>query len=232
MAAGGLLTVLLQQAQFQRFSLWFADPDLALGEMWTLLCAWATWTIGLAAAYLLIKHVAAMKRLGRDWIDVDLLRIDQLSAFSRYGLQLAGLVIGLIAVWAVGVVLVTSLLGNRWGDTSNYVGLLMALFYICLSVTVFVFPQLGIRERIREEKVRVCTELTRLLPQSAQATAQADNNPERFAALLSSRAQIQAIHEWPAGQHTRLRLTVYLLVPLLSWSAAALMEEAISRLIN
>ena len=183
--------VLLQEAQFQRFSLWFADPNLALGEMWTVFCAWATWTIGLSSVSVLIKHAAAMRRLGRDWIDVDLLRIDQLSAFSRYGLQLAGLVIALMAVWAASVVLVTSFLGNRWGETSNYVGLFMASFYICLTITAFIFPQLGIRDRIREEKSRVCIELTQLL-----------------------------------------RLTVYLLVPLLSWSAAALVEEAISRLIS
>ena len=36
-AVGGVITVLLQEAQFQRFSLWLADPDLALGEMWTVL---------------------------------------------------------------------------------------------------------------------------------------------------------------------------------------------------
>ena len=228
-AAGGLITVLLQEAQFKRFSLWLADPDLALGEMWAVLCALVTWTIGLSSASLLIKHSQAMRRLGRDYIDVDLLRLEQLSAFSRYGLKLAGLVIGLIAVWAVSLVLITSLLGNRWDETSNIVGIIMGFSYICLSITVFVIPQLGIRKRIHDEKCRACIELTRLLPHSTQVIEQADNNPERLAALLSSRAQIQALSEWPAGQHTRLRLTAYLLIPLLSWGAAAFLEEALSR---
>ena len=60
----------------------------------------------------------------------------------------------------------------------------------------------------------------------------AQSDPQRLAALLSARADIQAVSEWPAGQLTRFRLALYLLVPLLSWSAAALVEELISRLLE
>lgn len=229
---GGCITVLLQEAQFQRFSLWLDAPDLALGEIWTVITAWFTWTLGLASAALLVRHAAGMKQLGRHWIDVDLMRIGQLAAFSRYGLQLAGLVIGLIAIWAASIVLVTSMQGNQWNETSGYVGSLMASSYIALSVIVFVYPQLGIRQRIREEKGRVYSELTQMLPHSTHAVAQADSNPERLAALLSSRTQIQALPEWPAGQHMRLQLGAYMMMPLMSWTAAAFVEQIVTWLIG
>ncbi len=232
MIAGALLAITLQEAQFARFSQWLAQPDAALGELWTVLSAWLTWSLGLSAVTMAVKDSAAMQRLGRDVVAVDLMRIGQLGAFPRYGLQLAGTVIALMALWAVSIVLITSILGNPWPERSSYIGLLLALFYIGLSISMYVFPQLGIRQRIRIEKNSVCEQLTSLLPNSDQTFIQASANPERLAAILHSRTEIQALPEWPSGDHTRLRLAFYLFVPLLSWSAAALVEEVISRLLN
>ena len=109
----------------------------------------------------------------------------------------------------------------------------MALIYVCLSVAVFIYPQLGVRQRIRQEKVRVYLGLTGMLPNSTQAIVQSASNPERLSALLSSRAQVQALPEWPtgAGQHARLRLSAFMVIPLLSWVAAALVERLISWLL-
>lgn len=230
--AGAFITLALQEAQFNRFSHWLANPTPSFGEFWLVLMAWVAWTLGLSMAALLVLDSSSMRRLGRDHVFVDLMRIEQLAAFSRYGLQLAAIVVGLMALWAASLVLITSFVGNQWTESSGYIGMGMVLFYLCLSVTVFVFPQLGVRERIRNEKGLVYGQLTQLLPHSQETRVQADTNPERLAALLSSRNQIQSLPEWPAGQHTRLRLTIYLMVPLLSWSAAALVEEMVSRLLS
>ena len=229
---GALIVLTLQEAQFMRITQLLQQPSLAFGQYWLVLVSWATWTLALSCVALVVRDAAALRRLGREFVAVDLMRIEQLTAFSRYGLQLAATVVGLMALWAVSVVLITSFVGTSWAQSSSYVGVAMVLFYITLAVTVFVFPQLGIRERIRNEKGLVYGQLTRLLPHSQETVLQADTNPERLAALLSSRDQIQALPEWPAGQHTRLRLTLYLFVPLLSWSAAALVEEFISRLLS
>lgn len=229
---GGLIMIVMQEAQFHRFSLWIAQPDFALGELWTVLAAWLTWTLALSAAVQAILDAAAMRRLGRYWVSVDLMRIEQLAAFSRYGLDLAGTVIGLMALWAVSLVLITSVAGNDWMERSNYIGVLMVGLYLSLAMTVFLFPQLGIRERIATEKIRICTQITNLLPSSSGTIFHAEANPERLAALLSSRSQIEALSEWPAGQHTRLKLFLYLLIPLLSWVAAALVEELVSKLLS
>ncbi|GAB5451094.1 MAG: hypothetical protein Hals2KO_14220 [Halioglobus sp.] len=229
---GALITVVLQEIQLQRFSNWIASPSLALGELVTVLAAWLTWGLGLSAATLMITDAAAIRHLGRNAVTIDLMRLERLTAFSRYGLQLSGAVVGLMALWAVSLVLIDAFVGVSWGQTTGYVGLLMVAIYLCLAIAAFVYPQLGVRHHIRHQKERVCHQLTDLLPSSDQAVLAAGSDPERLAALLSSRNQIQAIPEWPAGQHTRVRLVAYLLVPLLSWSAAALVEEAVSRLIG
>ena len=228
---GIILAVTLQEAQFSRFSAWFGQPDAALGELFTVLLSWTTWSVGLSAVAVVIGDVAAMHRLGRKHVAIDLLRVEKLAAFSRYGLHLAGAVIGLMVLLSVCFVLITSLVGSTISERSAYVGILMVFSYMCLSVAVFTFPQLGIRERIRAEKARVSEQLTSLLPQSHETFELAQSDPQRLAALLTTRADIQAVSEWPTGQLTRLRLVLYLLVPLLSWSAAALVEELISHLL-
>ncbi|MFK7974676.1 MAG: hypothetical protein AB8C02_00980 [Halioglobus sp.] len=227
-----VITVVMQESQFARFSLWLSNPDLALGEFWLIGTVWITWTLALSTITLLIVDVAAVQRLGRDYVSVDLMRIEQLSVFSRYGLRLASFVVTLMALWAASAVLFTSFVEISWAEGSLWTGMLLVGIYTALSITVFVLPQLGVRQRIRSEKGRVYSQLTQMLPDGRQALMEADSNPERLAALLSSRNQIQALPEWPAGQHTHIRLAMYLMVPLLSWSAAALVEEAIQRLIN
>ncbi|MDX1734593.1 MAG: hypothetical protein R3228_09500 [Halioglobus sp.] len=230
--AGAVLAGVLQEAQFSRFSTWLTSPGPALGELWTVLAALGAWSLGLSAASVLISDAAAIRRLGHDHVAVDLMRVDQLTAFSRYGLQLTGAVVGLMTLWAVSLVLINAFVGVAWSAKSVYVGLLMVLAYVCLSIAAFVFPQLGVRRRIRDKKDAVCDEITSLLPGSGEIMPRTKANPERMAALLSSRNEIRAIPEWPAGQHTRIRLTLYLLVPLLSWSAAALVEEVVSWLLG
>ena len=230
--AGAVITFVLQELQFSRFSLWMDSPDLALGEWWTVLTAWLTWGFGLSAATLMVSDANTVRKMGKEFINVDLLRIDKLAAFSRYGLHLAGATVGLMTLWAVSLVLISTFVGVTWGESSHLVGTLMVAGYISLSCAAFVFPQMGVREHIHSKKDRLSEELTQLLPAADSAGSLAGHNPERVAAILSTRSQIQAIPEWPAGQHTRLRLAVYLLVPLLSWSAAALVEEVVSRLLS
>jgi hypothetical protein len=229
---GVIIAIVAQEAQFSRFSAWFSQPDAALGEMFTVFLALATWSLGLSAVILVVGDSAAMRRLGLKHVVVDLLRIEQLAAFSRYGLHLAGAVIGLMVLWSISLVLVTSVTGSTMSDRTIYVGIFMVFIYISLSITVFFFPQLGIRERIRAEKIRVTEQLTSLLPSSQQAAELARSDPQRLSALLSARAEIQTVSEWPTAQMTHLRLAFYLLVPLLSWSAAALVEELISHLLS
>jgi hypothetical protein len=134
--------------------------------------------------------------------------------------------------WAASLVALNSFVEQSFTSGSTVVGLVMVAFYISLSISVFVFPQLGIRQRVRIEKSRVSGLFTQMLPSGAQTIKVADTNPERLAALMSSRAQIQVLPEWPVGQHTNVRLIAYLLVPLLSWSAAAMVEETVSMLLS
>jgi hypothetical protein len=228
---GAILAVTLQEVQLNRFSVWLVQPDVALGELFTMLVAWTTWSVGLSAVGVVIGDAATMHRLGRSYVAVDLFRVEQLAVFSRYGLHLAGAVIGLMVLWSVSFVLITSLVGSMLTERSGYIGIVMVISYILLSITVFTFPQLGVRQRVRTEKARVSEQLTSLLPTSHQAFELAHSDPQRLAALLSARADIQAVPEWPTGQLTHLRLAIYLLVPLLSWSAAALVEELISRML-
>lgn len=229
---GTLLAVVLQEAQMQRISGFLAEPSPALGEFVTVLAACSGWSLGLAAVTVMLGDAAAIRRLGRESVKVDLLRTVQLAPFSQYGLKLSGAVAGLMAMWAISLVLVDAFLAVTWGKQSAYLGIALIALYVCLSVAAYLFPQLGVREAILREKEEVCGELSAMLPPPEQAVETSVREPERFAALLGSLGHIQSIPDWPSGHSNRLRFLVYLAVPLLAWSAAALVEEVISRLIG
>jgi len=226
---GGVLMVVMQEVQLDRFSTWFAQPGAAFGELFTVLLAWFTWSLALSALVLAIGDAIAMRRLGLKYVKINLLRADQLVVFSRYGLNLAGAVMGLMVLWSVCFVFVTSLLDITMTAGVVALGLLVLTIYMGLAVSVFIFPQLGVRAQLRAEKARLSEQLNALLPDPAQALELAHADPQRLAALLTTRADIQAVPEWPTGHLTRTRLGLYLLVPLFSWSGAALVEELISR---
>ena len=229
---GGIaIGITLQEIQFQRLSAWFAAPAPALGEFWTVLAACSTWSAGMAAATMVVGDALAMKRLGHKHVKVDLLRIDQTAAFSRYGVRLAGAIIGLAVAWAACLVLISSLIGNPFTESSNQVGLLLVGIYLVVTIAVFVFPQLGVRARIRDEKLRLHLQLSESLADMGGARALLEDDARHATSVLANRTYIESLPEWPARQHTPLRLTLFLLLPLLSWSAAALVEEFISRLI-
>lgn len=230
--AGAVATLVFQEAQFGRFSRLLTAPAPALGELWAALVAWAAWSLGLAGAGAFVGGAGFFRRLGREAVSVDLLRTDQLAPFSRFGLRLASAVVGVMTLWAASLVAVFTVVDTQVSSMSWATGAAVAMLYVGLALVAFVIPQLGIRARIRKEKESVSNRLAALLPTFHQTVDEAGRSPERLAALLSVRARVHSTPEWPSGEHTRVRLAIYLLVPLLSWSAAALVEELISRLVG
>lgn len=223
-----VLTVALQEVQFARFTDWWASPDWALGELWTVLASWGTWSTALWLIARVIADVTALRRLGEHCVVIDLMRIEPLVAFSRYGLQLTSLVVGIIALWAISAVVLSAVLTPGGTDTSGQIVLFMLVIYLGITLAAFVYPQLGIRRNMRRQKQRVAEQITGQLP-VAQHGALDTDTADQLAALLAVRTHIQSLPDWPIGQHTRIRLALYLFIPLLSWVAAALVEELVSR---
>ncbi len=222
------LTITTQEVQFARFSGWWSSPGWALGELWTVLAAWATWTTALWLIARIIIDVSAIRRLGQDYVVIDLMRIEPLVAFSRYGLQLTGLVVGIIALWAIIAVMLTSFLMPDGIGTSRHIVFFMLVLYLAITLAAFVYPQLGIRRNMHQHKGLAADKITQQLPFVKQGELATGFNPEQYAAMLAVRSHIQTLPDWPIGQHTRLRLVLYLFIPLFSWVAAALVEELVS----
>jgi hypothetical protein len=225
------LTLATQEVQFARFSSWWSQPDWALGEVWTVLSAWTTWSLAFWLVARVIVDVNAIRRLGRDHVVIDLMRIEPLIAFSRYGLQLAALIIGIMALWAISASLLTAVFAPESAETSGQIVLLMLVIYLAITMAAFVYPQLGIRRNMRGQKHLVAEQITSQLPYVKNGLLDTGTDADRIASLLAVRSHIQSLPDWPIGQHTRVRLTLYLFIPLLSWVAAALVEEFVSRLL-
>ncbi len=225
---GLLLAAASQEIQFARLSSFIDAPRWALGELWTVLAAWVTWSLAFWLIVRVLLDVNAIRRLGRDYVVIDLIRIQPLVAFSRYGLQLAGLIVGIIALWAISAVVLAAFLSPGGPATSNEIVILMFVIYLALTMGAFTYPQLGIRENMSAHKHLAAEQITRQLPHVHEEFPPQQGNAEQLAALLAVRSHIQTLPDWPIGQHTRIRLALYLFIPLLSWVAAAVVEELLS----
>ena len=58
------------------------------------------------------------------------------------------------------------------------------------------------------------------------------SSPTRVDELLAWEARIDAVREWPLDTTAVARFALYLLIPLGSWSAAALVERWIDHLLG
>lgn len=224
------LVLATQEVQFARFSRWWSQPDWALGELWAVLASWATWTIAFWLIARVIVDLNTIRRLGRDCVVIDIMRIEPLVAFSRYGLQLTGLIVGIVALWAISAVVLTAYLSPENPGNSGQIVLLMLALYLSITIAAFIYPQLGIRANMRAKKLLVSEQITCQLPYLQGKAISEDTDLERLASLLAIRSHIQSLPDWPIGQHARVRLALYLLIPLLSWVAAAVVEELVSQL--
>lgn len=56
--------------------------------------------------------------------------------------------------------------------------------------------------------------------------------PGELADLAAYRKLVEGVPDWPVGASSYMRFALYLLIPLLSWAAAALVERFVNALIS
>lgn len=175
-------------------------------------------------AYSIAAVSRRMSRLASDLSSIDLLDLRPLLPFTQQGLVNALLLAGFIAI--AGLMLLTE-------AGFGLLALLSGGPMLAATGLALVLPLRGVHGRIRKAKeaelARVDAELRiRVVTWKAHG---ADRRPGDFADLAAYRDLISGVQEWPASSSTYLRFALYLLIPVLSWAAAGLVEHLVDALV-
>jgi hypothetical protein len=174
-----------------------------------------------------LSDSSRFSRIGRERVEVDLLDLEPLAPFTRYGLRNALLAMGAL-----------SILAGLIADWSTRPGLplVLALGLLAaagLAAAGLLLPVRGVHAAIRSAKraeLAACNEGIR-----ARRIAVVEGTGPSGASLdelLSWREFVESVREWPFDASTFLRFVLYLAIPLGSWLGGAMVERVVDRFLE
>jgi hypothetical protein len=212
----GLLLVLRAPGSYGfRFSL--ADADY----FWFLLAIPSLTGMLARAVYYSLRPNEMLDRIRAR--DVDLLDLEPVRMFGRLGMN------GALS-WFVGTS-IGSLLLLGFGGTLQLLPLLLATAGMG-ALGLFLSVR-GLAARIRDAKRVELLRVNAELHEARDATLARDPAERgHLADLLAWRNHVESISESPIDTSSFLRFALYLLIPLGSWSASAIVERIINSLLG
>ncbi len=157
---------------------------------------------------------------------VDLLDLVHLGVFARIGLRLS-------LAWIVGLSIFSLLtLFKPTLESGSTLVPVMAMTLVVATLAL-ALPVREVKRRIQEAKRAQLASVQAELRRVRDATrAGGESPPGRLADLLTYEARITAIREWPFDASVQLRFLFYLLIPLGSWLAGALVERMVDAILG
>ena len=200
--------------------LYFTARYWWLGPIWTWIVGMLVAFVGGILTYRVITDSRKFALLARSLPPVDLLDREAFLPFARQGLRSA----------VPGVIFVTFFALNL-GDA----GFQFASWYIMVAVlvqnaAVLILPMRGVHERLRaakhDELARVNAAI-RGEPGALSGSPLGKRDRLALADLLAWRAFVEAVPEWPIDISTLSRFVLYVVIPLLGWVGAALVQHVL-----
>jgi len=218
--SGYLLIPIVAYSVDRDVARYFQASHWNLGVIWTWVVGFFVTFTGGILTYRAFADARKFAELARSLPDVDLLERDALLPFARQGLRSA----------VPGVIFVTFLALNL-GDT----GFLLATALIGTAVmvqnaAVLVIPMRGVHERLRAAKRAELARVNSAIRGESGAlrgSTLGSRDGLALADLLAWRAFVQDVPEWPIDLPTLGRFAAYVVVPLLGWVGAALVQHVL-----
>ncbi len=157
-------------------------------------------------------------------LQVDLFQPGQMDPIMRI-VQSVALAWGL-----AGAILAMAILDT---DVNRTVTLPMVAIPSIFAVILLLRPMLALKKRTHTKKAAELKKLNSLLAKEWTDTKPDMPDPEavgRLGGLLAMEARIKNVRDWPLDISGLGRLAFYIVIPLLSWSGAAVVERAIDSL--
>jgi len=154
--------------------------------------------------------------------EIDLLDLEPVRLFGRLGVQSA-------LVWLVGTSIAAPMLLGLGLNAQILPVMIATIGVAVLSIARSVH---GLGARIREKKRSELERIDGALRAARAEALEGGGTPGRLADLLAYRSFLESIRESALGTSTLLRLAAYLLIPLGSWFASALVERFVNTVLG
>lgn len=175
--------------------------------------------------YAVVSVSRRMSRLAVGLSSVDLLALRPLEPFTRQGLTNALIVLGYVSI--AGLMAVTEV-------GFGAIALLMGIAVLLVSGAALLLPLRGVRARVQQAKTEELAWADARIQElrSSLRHGSAREAHGRLADLVAWRRLVADVPEWPITASSKVRFALYLLIPLLSWAAAAIVERIVDALIS
>jgi hypothetical protein len=193
---------------------WSIDLSMTLGSM-------GVWIFASQMIYSRSHNAFVLSRLGREWIEVDLFRLDRLEPFGRIGILDVLVVMGALAITPLQA------LDAEFRSYNYFFAFLVA---IPAGLFLLASPMWGIHLRIRDAKARALAEVDARIARASRdpaGPALAELND-----LVARRGFLQGLHAWPMNFRGVSRVAFYFVIPPLAWVGAALVEMFVNAVLH
>jgi hypothetical protein len=177
-----------------------------------------------ALVYAILVVSGRMSRLAEDLKSIDLFDLRPLYPFTQLGLTNALLLMGLVAI--AGLMVLTE-------SGFGLLGLLVGTAILTAAGLAVAFPLRGVHRRITQAKAAELEWVeAKLGEQRTVLKTGADRTSGDLSDLAAYRDLVRSVRDWPITTSSYVRFALYLLIPVASWAAAALVERVVDAWIS
>jgi len=174
-------------------------------------------------AYAIVAVSRRMSRLAIELKSIDLFDLKPLLPFTQQGLGNALLLMGYVAI--SGLMILTE---TGFGLMALVVGTVI----LAVAAMALVLPLRGVHRRIVQAKdAELAWVDDKLREQRGVLKSGADRTSGDLSDLAAYRDLVRAVRDWPINTSSYVRFALYLLIPVISWAAAALVERLVDALV-
>jgi len=190
-------------------------------EFLSIAGALLVWIIMTTVIAMLIHQAIIFARLGRDAVHIELLSTRNLLPFARVSMSSSLTITGALALFPlIGLEIGMDLMQILPGAIATLIPLII----------IFIVPVWPVRTRIAALKDETLADLNQqivaLLDRGGQETPAARIDPA-LVSLLVYRREIMMVSTWPFDLGNIAKLSLYMIIPPLTWVAAALIENLV-----
>ena len=192
--------------------------------IWSLFIAVLTWIAILQTFTIILSDILQFKRLGKYHTKINLLNTANLNIYSKVGIS------------TVLIISVTyTIIPIAYLHSSDLLVPVLLSLIIALPLYMFFLlaPILALRKQIIITKIREISIITKAIEgdfeklKNSHLDLNKHSKPSQIDLILY-RKLIEDLDEWPLNKKGSLRLTLYLMIPILTWVGSSFIDRIIN----
>lgn len=194
----------------------------AAAGLWGLALPALFWTVFVQMLFVFFRNAWVFHRLGQRHVEIDLLDVESLAPLGRVAVRNLLIFVGGYALAPL------ALIDARGAGRSILTGFLVTAPF---SLALLILPVYAVHRRLVQEKRAELDRVRRALHGEGSALVGSpishDSEKLPVTSLVLYRETIRQVREWPVNAPALLRLAAYVVIPVMAWIAAAVVERLV-----